>query len=297
MRQAFTFRGRVYGFPYVLEYWPVWYNKKIFTRLGLKEPSTWEEFIHVCDVLKSANVTPVLSSLQNDWPAFIWFEEMLIREDPDLYNDLCIGKVRYTDPRVVKACLVWKDMIRKGYFTDPSANMLTNAGYLWNNEKFGMVLCGTWYYSSVLTAQGVDEASIGVFIMPSHNPSAGRSIIFEVGPIFTAKNSPNAKAAMKVADWWMSPEGNNHFSAIHQSYPVNMNSSLDHLPPIKRHLAESIKNNNYRLMNRYWEATPTPICEMAVLKLGEFILDTDKLENTLKDIDRFAEQYWAKNPN
>ena len=50
-------------------------------------------------------------------------------------------------------------------------------------------------------------------------------------------------------------------------------------------------------MNRYWEATPTPICEIAVLKLGEFILDTDKLENTLKDIDHFAEQYWAKNPN
>lgn len=297
MRAAFTHKGRVFGFPYVLEYWPVWYNKKIFARLGLTEPGTWDEFIKICETLKAANITPILSSLQNVWPAFIWFEEMLIREDPDLYTGLCSGRIRYTDPRVVKACLVWKDMIRKGYFTDPSANMFTNAGHLWNSENFGMVLCGTWYYSSVLIAQGVDERDVGVFIMPSHNPAAGKNIIFEVGPLFTAKNAPHADAALKVVDWWMSPEGSSYFSTIHEAYPVNANSGLDHLPKIKRDLGESIKKDNYRLLNRYWEATPTPICEMAVDKLGEFILNPDKLETVLKDIDRFADHYWANNPD
>lgn len=142
IREAFTVNGRVYGFPYVVEYWPVWYNKRIFKRLGLKAPTTWNEFIAVCERLKKAKVTPILCSLQNNWPAFIWFEEMIIGEDPDLYQDLCLGRVKYTDPRVVKACMVWKEMIDKGYFTDPSVNMLTNAGYLWNNEVYGMALCG-----------------------------------------------------------------------------------------------------------------------------------------------------------
>jgi ABC-type glycerol-3-phosphate transport system substrate-binding protein len=73
IREAFTVNGKVYGFPFVLEYWPVWYNKKIFNRLGLQAPTTWTEFLTVCERLKKAGVTPILCSLQNNWPAFIWF--------------------------------------------------------------------------------------------------------------------------------------------------------------------------------------------------------------------------------
>lgn len=293
MRAAFTVDNTVYGFPYVVEYWPVWYNRKIFDRLGLHAPTTWPEFIAVCERLKAAGVTPILSSLQNDWPAFIWFEEMIIGEDPALYEGLCLGTVAYTDPRVVKACGVWKDMLDNGYFTDPSVNMLTNAGYLWNTEACGMTLCGSWYYSSVLLAQGVDENDIGYFILPSHNPAAGKNIIFEVGPIFTAKNAAGANAARRLVDWWMSPRGNAAFAAVHQSYPANRNADTGYLPPIKHRLLDQIQTEGYRLLNRYWEATPAPIGEAAVVKLGEFILSPESLDQVLSDIDRIAEAHWA----
>ena len=297
MRDAFTIGDKVYGFPYVVEYWPVWYNKSIFARLGLEPPKTWKEFIRVCEVLKSSGVTPILSSLQTEWPAFIWFEEMIIGQDPQLYKDLCLGKAKYTDPRVVAAFKVWQDMIKRGFFTDPSVNMLTNAGYLWNNEQFGMVLCGTWYYSAVLTAQGVDEKNIGTFILPSHNPDAGKNIIFEVGPIFNAKNAENADAAKKVLDWWMGREGNGHFAKLHNAYPGNLKTDIDYLPPVKKQLLQTIKDDNYQVLNRYWEATPTPICEKAVRKFGEFILNPDSLEQILQDIDVIADEYWAAHSN
>jgi len=294
IREAFTVNGRVYGFPYVVEYWPVWYNKRIFKRLGLKAPTTWNEFIAVCERLKKAKVTPILCSLQNNWPAFIWFEEMIIGEDPDLYQDLCLGRVKYTDPRVVKACMVWKEMIDKGYFTDPSVNMLTNAGYLWNNEVYGMALCGSWYYSNVLAAQGVDERDIGWFILPSHNPEAGLNIVFEVGPIFTARNATNAKSAMALADLWLSPRGNAYFATVHQSCPANRKADISHLPEVKRDLIQRIEGEKYRRLNRYWEATPAPISGAAVMKLGEFILDPNSLERVLGDIEKIAQAHWDK---
>ncbi len=292
IREAFTVNGRVYGFPYVVEYWPVWYNKRIFKRLGLQAPSTWTEFIAVCERLKKAGVKPILSSLQNNWPAFIWFEEMIIGEDPELYRNLCLGKVKYTDPRVVKACRVWKDMIDRGYFTDPSVNMLTNAGHLWNNESYGMALCGSWYYSTVLVAQGVNESDIGWFILPSHNPKAGLNIVFEVGPLFTAKNAANAEAARTLADWWMSPRGNASFATVHQSCPANRNADISHLPEVKRNLLQRIEGDKYRRLNRYWEATPAPISGAAVIKLGEFILDPESLERVLADIEQIAQAHW-----
>ena len=294
LKEAFTVDDRQYGFPYVVEYWPVWYNKKIFKRLGLQKPQTWEDFIRICEILHAAGITPILSSLQDKWPAFIWFEEMIIGEDPDLYEDLCLGKAKYTDPRVKKAFSVWKNLLNKGYFTDPSANMLTNAGYLWNNEKFGMVLAGTWYYSVVLLEQGVDKNDIGVFILPSHNPAAGNNIIFEALPIFTSKNGINASSAKKIVDWWMGSEGNEHFATLHQTYPSNTETNTAYLPPVKKKLINTVRNEQYRVLNRYWEATPAEICTPAVNKFAEFILNPEAIDTILGEIEEIAANYWAK---
>ncbi len=295
LRDAFTLDGKVYGFPHSVNYWPVWYNKKIFERLGLKEPGTWKEFYKICETLKASGIKPILSSLQDRWPAFIWFEEMIIGEDPELYEDLCLGKAKYSDPRVKKAFHVWANMIKKGYFTEPSANLLTNAGFLWNNEKFGMVLCGTWYYSTVLVAQGVDEKDIGAFILPSHNSDAGNNIIFDAGPIFTAKQAENPRAAKKIVDWWMGPDGNGYFANLFKAYPGNLKSDISNLPVEKKKLLSLIKSKNYRVLNRYWEATPTPICEAAVDKFAKFILNPDDLDKILLDLDQIADEYWLTN--
>jgi multiple sugar transport system substrate-binding protein len=292
LRQAFSIDGRTYGWPYIIEYYPVWYSKKLFDRLGLAEPRNWEEFIRLCEDLKAAGVTPILSSLQGGWPSFIWFEEMIIGEDPDLYVDLCEGRARYTDPRVRKALDVWGDMIARGYFTDPATRMITDGGHLWNTEQFGMVLIGSWYWGSVLVSQGVPPEDIRAFILPSHNPEAGNNIIFESLPIFAAKNSKNLDAVLAVADWWMGAEGNGQFARLAGSLPANSKSDVSHLPPVKEMLASEIRSGDYRLLNRYWEATPTPICEYAVEKMADFILEPATATEILTQIDSFAQIYW-----
>lgn len=292
IRNAYTINGKVYGFPYSIEYWAVWYNKTIFKRLGLQEPETWDEFISVCNLLKESGIPPVLNSLQHPWYSFVWFEEVIIGQDPDLYIDLCEGRARYTDPRVKKAMKVWADMIKKGFFTAPTTNMFSNSAHLWNREKYGMVLCGSWYYASGFINRGVSSDTIGVFILPSHNSSAGKNIVMESGPVFTAKNSQNHKAAQIIADWWMSPEGNEHFSKTFKSYTANQKSNVKHLPAVKQQLLSKINNSGYRILNRYWEATPAPICETAVKKLKKFILNPETLDEVLEEIEMIATRHW-----
>ena len=41
VRAAFTFNGKVYGLPYSIEYWGVWYNKSTFAKYNLTPPKTW----------------------------------------------------------------------------------------------------------------------------------------------------------------------------------------------------------------------------------------------------------------
>ena len=289
VREAYSIDGRVYGFPYSIEYWPVWYNKPLFERLNIKVPETWPEFIRACEVLKAHSIKPVLSSLQHKWYAFVWFEELLIGEDPDFYEELCQGRARYDAPQVRKAFSLWGDMIRNGYFTEPGAHMFTNAGHMWHTEQFGMVLCGSWYYSTVLLAQGVKADEIGSFILPSHNPAAGRNIVMESGPVFTAKNAVHKKDAEKIVDWWMGPEGSRHFARVFKTYSANRQVGTGHLPAAKQRIADTIEAQNYRILNRYWEAAPTPVVNRAIDLFARFILNPDEVEPVIRGLVAAAE--------
>jgi len=295
IRDGFSFDGKVYGISTGLEYWPVYYNKDVFAELGLSIPETWDEFIEICEVLKANDISPLMQGIQDRWPTFIMFEEMIIGEDPDLYVDLCEGRVKFSDPRVVHAFNVWKDMIEKGYFTDPSINLFSDAPRLFNEGKIAMGVFGTWYYTSVLVANSVPEEKIGLFILPSHNPDAGKNIILELSPLFVAKNTPSMDRVMKIADWYMSAEGSGFWAKQVTAYPANKNADTSYMPKVKQDLLDTILNENYRVLNRYWEATPTEICEVAVDKFAEFVANPDKLDKIIADLDKVADDYWSKN--
>ncbi len=291
LRNAFTFNGKVYGMADVVEYWGVWYNKDVFAKYNLKVPATWDEFTKVCDTLKKNKVTPMLESVQQRWPTFILFEEMVARQDPQLYVDLCEGKVKYSDPRVKKAFSVWADMIGKGWFTDPSTDLFADGPRLFNEGKVAMIPCGSWYLS-VLTGGGVSVDKADIFVMPPVDPAAGNVVIMEASPIVISAKAPNLASAKKVVDWWMGPVGNAAFAKMLNQYPANAKADSSFLPASKVNFAKTI-NSGYRVLNRYWEATPTAICEKAVDEFAKFILKPSSVDTVLADLDKIADDYWA----
>ncbi len=157
-----------------------------------------------------------------------------------------------------------------------------------------MILAGTWYPGAVLNPAGIPNEKIGYFILPSHNPNAGKNVIFEAQPVFVSKNSTDKKTAMKIADWWMSPKGNAVFAKLANTYSGNPKANSDYLPQQKKILLQTIASEHYNVINRFWEATPTPIAEAGVNILAKFILDTDNLDDVLTELEKFAHRYWSK---
>ncbi|GIP38848.1 sugar ABC transporter substrate-binding protein [Paenibacillus sp. J31TS4] len=54
--------NKVYGIPFMLNNAVVFYNKKLFQDNNIQVPETWEEFVKVCETLKSKNIIPVAQS-------------------------------------------------------------------------------------------------------------------------------------------------------------------------------------------------------------------------------------------
>lgn len=63
----FTFDGKIYGIPLIMDGKAFYYNKDIFEELNLEVPETWEEFMEVLNTLKGTDYIPISLGNQEDW--------------------------------------------------------------------------------------------------------------------------------------------------------------------------------------------------------------------------------------
>lgn len=65
--EAYTFDGSVYGIPIIMDGKAFFYNKEIFEELGIEEPTNWDEFLSVLEVIKESEYTPIAFGNQSNW--------------------------------------------------------------------------------------------------------------------------------------------------------------------------------------------------------------------------------------
>ena len=120
-----------------------------------------------CDKLKAAGITPFNASIQDGWRGFIWFEELMIRTNPDAYLKLNAGQLKYTDEPVRNAFKIWTDFYAKGYFTDPTSK---EEPLDFARGKAAMYLIGDWAVGLVEKGGVKAGKDFGGFIMPTRIP-------------------------------------------------------------------------------------------------------------------------------
>ncbi len=94
----------------------VWYNPKLFEDLGIKEPTTWEEFKKAAaSVIEQTGGTVAPLSLgtagADGWVATDIFENVFLQTaGPDLYGKLVRHQISWTDPSVKQALRVMAEV-------------------------------------------------------------------------------------------------------------------------------------------------------------------------------------------
>jgi ABC-type glycerol-3-phosphate transport system substrate-binding protein len=295
VKDAFTFNGKQYAVPLNIAYWVTFYNKHTFAKHQLEVPKTWDEFTGVCDKLKAAKVTPLAATIDGRWPGFVYFQELMIRKDPALYTALVDGKAKYTDAGVVDVMNLWGDMIKKGYFSDPSAITIgsgaNNFPPYFKQGKIAMVTWGGWF-EPTLDAAGIKAGDdYGTFILPNVDAAAGNNLIFEAGPWCVAAHSKRRADALKATEWFASKQGQQKW--IDVTGFTSARADVPSVNPADKAIDQTIKDGGYKLLNRYWEATPHDIVEVAVDQFVKFMLKPGDPAPFLQTIQKQADQSWA----
>jgi multiple sugar transport system substrate-binding protein len=295
LRDAFTFDGKQYGVPLNVAYWVTYYNMHTFEKHKLDVPKTWEEFTGACDKLKAAGVTPLAATIDGRWPGFVYFQELLVRKDPALYTALVEGKAKYTDPGVADVMSLWGDMIKKGYFSDPSAVTIgsgaNNFPQYFKQGKIAMVTWGGWFEPTLEAAGIKGGEDYGTFITPNVDASAGNNLIFEAGPWCVAAKGKRREDALKATEWFASKAGQQKW--IDVTGFTSARSDVPSANPVDKGIDDAIKAGGHKLLNRYWEATPHDIVEVAVDQFCKFMLKPGDPAAFLQTIQKQADQSWA----
>lgn len=293
MMGSFGFDGRAYGLPKMINYWVVFYNKHVFADNGLEVPTTWDELMAVAETLSNNGVTPFgLDVVGCRWCSFIWFEEMMVRVDPALYQSVMTGETAYNDPQVVAIMEQWRDLLDAGYFSQPG-DFSDNWEEPFVNGDFGMYLIGDWWTGSLERAGFVAGEDYGVFVMPGITEAGNRSLIIEGRPLLIAANSPQLDVALEFADYFMSVEAQTVWAETSDINSPNLLAPEETRPGHLVDLANAVANGEYELYTRYWEATPPQIVEQVVDLLGQFVLDPASLQTTMDGAEQIAQDYWA----
>ncbi len=289
LAKSFEYNGHYYGAPSYLAYWVVFYNKHVFSQYNLQPPTTWQQFMQLNDTLKSHGVAPIAQYSQDAWTGFIWFENLLINSDPQLYENLMQGKASYKDPGVVKVMQLWKSMEDKGYFSTPLN--AANPPKEFAQGKVAMDLMGQWFEPGLIQAGMKPGTDFGAFIMPTITPGLSPQIVFESSPIVVAAHSPSKDQAVKAVDTFMRPDVQQKW--VEATNFVSADASVPANNDINVQVNKEVTSNNITLHNRYWEATPPQIAVPAASAFIQFVLHPDTYMQVLQNCDSLAQQYWS----
>ncbi len=193
------YNGKKYFLPLTVHYAAFFYNKAAFEQAGVTPPSTWEEFLEVCEKLKAAGIVPIALGSRERWPAQFWLDYPLLRTaGPEYRAKLMDGEASYTDPEVIKAFEMWKECLDKGYFNDdPNAYDWAEAATMVGTGEAAMTLMGTWFMQLDEQIGWNAGEDYDFFPFPVVDPAVADCAVGPIDGVVLAKEAA-AKEAGKV---------------------------------------------------------------------------------------------------
>ena len=246
----------------------VFYNKTVFAKNNLSEPTTWDEFMDICDALSNDSdlTAPILYCGLESWPINMItssIEYPVVRSvDPDYYYNVWVEGTQRFD----QAGGLYEEYFDKAkeLFCYVQENC-TGVSYgeksrLFAKSSFGMTIDGSWAYRDLAAA--VDgKFEIGSFVLPaSDNAENNTKAAGKMGGGWAInKDSPNIELAKKFLEFQMREDIYQKYLDMVQmdSTIEGMKSSVAEISNIYRYETvlnfENYKINgfNYQMQNSY----------------------------------------------
>lgn len=148
---SYTYDGKTWGIPYLLQCTFFLYNKPMFEKNGWTVPQTWPELMSLCDKIKAKGITPMALGNLQKWPAHhipvVLVQRLIGKSAAERQYDP-MGPGTYSEPAWTKALTMFKQMVDKGCFNKaPNGVDRAMARAMFYSGKTAMFYTGTWDFA------------------------------------------------------------------------------------------------------------------------------------------------------
>lgn len=202
--------GSLYGVSVTAEVVAVFYNKTIFSDLGLEVPTTWDELETALQTVKDAGIVPITFGNLEGWPGIHTYGALAhVYSNLDDIDNMIYrreGGTFLTEGNL-NGAQTFVDWIDAGFFSPGFAGMDndTNATAEFTSGASAMWLAGNWNSGTIIAALG--EENVGFFLLPSPIGDEVAPTIGGIGLGYGIRaTSANADLAAEYIDLITSPE-------------------------------------------------------------------------------------------
>lgn len=204
-KETVSYQGQVYGVPISYYQWGFYYRKSLFKKFDITVPQTWQQFINMCEVLKSNQITPISLGTKNHWTAAAWFDYLNLRINGyEFHSQLMRGEVLYTSEQVRNVFEFWKELLVQKYFNE-QASLYDWAGILpyFYRKKFGVMLIGN-FVTTRLPMRIIND--VGFFRFPIILPNVPLAEEAPTEVFIISKNTKNLLLAQRFIAFMGRPD-------------------------------------------------------------------------------------------
>ncbi|WP_244255989.1 extracellular solute-binding protein [Rathayibacter sp. VKM Ac-2760] len=228
IEQTATYPGRTSVLPYSLMMSAVLYNREIFAAQNLEVPTTWTEFLAVCDALTAAGITPIYGTYKDPWTVAQGLFDYSVGGTVDLEAFFTQLKEQGADVGPSSPVSFEKD------FAAPVEQMVQLAGYAqpnaasraygdgnlaFSNGEAAMYFQGPWALSEI--AKTAPDLSIGAFPLPMTDDPDERRVRVNVDlALWIPEASTKKAAAREFLSFLMQPEIIDAYNADNNAFGV-----------------------------------------------------------------------------
>ncbi len=200
----------------------LFYNKKIFSKLELEPPASWEEFDQLIPKLQQAGITPLAQSSEI-WQVATLFETVLLSvSNPAFYQDVFVRKQpsAFMDARFAQA-LKRLRLLKKAMPNPVPDKLWMDLSRQLADGQAAMLIMGDWVKGE-LNALG-QSTDVGFSCLAV--PGTAAYHIYDVDTlVMLAKDNSKRSAQEKLAQWVVSPALQQEYNQVKGSIPVLRNA-------------------------------------------------------------------------
>lgn len=252
------------------------YNVDVFDDAGVDVPTTWSEFLDVCDQLADTGVTPISTPFQNGiylqfWP-YALAATLVYADNPDIDTQMAAGETSFVEnPEWNEAFDKIAELNDAGYFSDGMLGIPPDQGLQQvARGEAAMVLLVSAALTQLYDYSEEGEDGFDVFALPANDDP--ESTYVAIAPDFLAVNAEasNPDGAREFLDYLGRPENVESYANSKDVLPglaVDVELTSTALDPIQP-LVEAERTAGYA--NYLW---PNGDVQQTLLQSGQDWLD------------------------